>query len=43
MSILSDYELNQIFGGGYWWQAPNGLWVYIDDDEEPDGDDIICG
>ena len=43
MSILSDYELSQMVGGGYWWQAPNGLWINIDDDEEPDGDDTIMG
>ena len=28
-------------GGGYWWQAPNGLWIYIESDEEPDGEDVI--
>ena len=43
MNILSDYELTQILGGGYWWHAPNGEWVYVEDDEELDGDDIIWG
>ncbi len=43
MSILSDYELSQMVGGGYWWQCPDGSWIYIADDEEPDGDDTIWG
>ncbi len=43
MDILNDYELSQMKGGGYWWRSPDGYWLYIDDDEEPDGDDIIYG
>ena len=43
MNTLNDYELSQMIGGGYWWQASNGHWYYIGEDEEPDGDDIIWG
>ncbi len=43
MEILKEHELSQVLGGGYWRLASDGHWVYIDDDEEPDGDDIICG
>lgn len=41
MGMLKNHELDKILGGGYWWQAPNGLWIYIDGDEEPDGEDVI--
>ena len=43
MNVLNDYELAQMFGGGYWWLSPSGQWIYIKDDEAPDGDDIIWG
>lgn len=41
MNILKDYELLQIVGGGYWWLTPMGEWIYIENDEEPDGDTTI--
>lgn len=41
MDILKELDLSHVIGGGYWWRAPNGQWFYIDNDEEPDGDDII--
>ena len=41
MDILKELDLSHVVGGGYWWRAPNGQWFYIDNDEEPDGDDII--
>lgn len=41
MDILNNNELGKVLGGGYWWQAPNGLWIYIESDEEPDGEDVI--
>ena len=41
MDILNNNEQGKVLGGGYWWQAPNGLWIYIESDEEPDGEDAI--
>ncbi len=41
MDILNNNEQGKVLGGGYWWQAPNGLWIYIESDEEPDGEDVI--
>ena len=41
MDILKELDLSHVVGGGYWWRSPNGQWFYIDNDEEPDGDDII--
>ena len=35
MNVLNDYELAQMFGGGYWWLSPSGQWIYIEDDEAP--------
>ena len=28
MDILKNHELGKVLGGGYWWQAPNGQWIY---------------
>ena len=41
MDILNNNEQGKVLGRGYWWQAPNGLWIYIESDEEPDGEDVI--
>ena len=41
MDILNNNEQGKVLGGSYWWQAPNGLWIYIESDEEPDGEDVI--
>lgn len=41
MDILNNNEQGKVLGGGYWWQALNGLWIYIESDEEPDGEDVI--
>ena len=41
MAILSIHSRGLLVGGGYWWQAPNGMWIYIESDEEPDEEDII--
>ena len=30
MDILNNNEQGKVLGGGYWWQAPNGLWIYIE-------------
>ena len=43
MDILNNNEQDKVLGGGYWWLTPSGQWIYIESDEEPDGDDIICG
>ena len=41
MAIWNNNEQGEGLGGGYWWQAPNGRWIYIECDEEPDGEDVI--
>lgn len=40
MDILKNHEQGKVLGGGYWWQAPSGQWIYIESDEEPDGEDV---
>ncbi len=40
MDTLNNSELSKVLGSGYWWHAPNGEWVYIEDDEDS-YDDII--
>lgn len=39
MERLTYNELLNIYGGGYWYQLPNGNWIYVSDDEES-ADDI---
>lgn len=41
MEKLSKQEMEQVLGGGYWYPLANGQWIYIEDDEEGDDDDII--
>ena len=41
MDILKNHEQGKVLGGGYWWQAPNGQWIYIESDEELDDEDVI--
>ena len=43
MKELSEKELSQILGGGYWKQLSDGSYVYVEDDEEEEDDDIIYG
>lgn len=28
MDILKNHEQGKVLGGGYWWQVPNGQWIY---------------
>lgn len=41
MELLKEQEMYQVQGGGYWWRDSLGMWHYVPDDEEPDGDDVI--
>ena len=41
MDILNNNEQGKVLGGGYWWQAPNGIWIYIESDEELDDEDVF--
>ena len=41
MYFLKNNELGNVFGGGYWWLTPSGQWIYIESDEEPNGEDVI--
>lgn len=41
MEKLFGVQLSQLLGGGRWVQLPDGEWIYIDDDETDDNNDII--
>lgn len=41
MEKVTLKELDQLKGGGCWLLTSNGKWIYIPDDEESDGDDVI--
>ena len=41
MDILKNHEQGKVLGGGYWWITPSGQWIYIESDEEPNGEDVI--
>ena len=43
MKVLSQNELSQILGGGYWKLLPDGTSIYVEFDEEGDDDDIVYG
>lgn len=41
MDILKNHEQGKVLGGGYWWLTPSGQWIYIESDEESNGEDVI--
>lgn len=43
MKVLSQNELSQLLGGGYWKLLPDGTYIYVEFDEEGDDDDIVYG
>ena len=41
MERLFDDQLNQLKGGGYWYEIAPGKWIYVDDDESDSDDEAF--
>lgn len=43
MNTLTKIMSEHILGGGHWVRLSSGSYVYVEDDEEEEGDEFIFG